>query len=578
MRRRVRTLLAIVPLFAGASLAAQEAAPSLDGYVLERKVRERWLNGRQQPAFTPTVTSTDLTHLDSERATENGRVLHVRLRRGTDPILYPAIIELDGHGRLLRAEIGAMRPHIKDSRDDREVLLRFQRRSRHADALDLPDVRVWDLVPSYHPAVLEPGMSWADTIEVSVERFGQRQRIAGPRQRTVLGDTLIGERRLWVIRDSADIQYAQTSSYLEFSLGAEVWIERAGRGTTRGIYVYDPAIGLAHARWDTTQLAGEASLRLPDGRVFTTPAQYEAERWLTLRDPAGHAAVEAKWLEERRRQWTGPIITPGPLGRRLQQGDAALWDSLLTVWHESRDPDERAGFRLPFYYSARQVPGRNIQLAQLALEAGDTTEAVRLTLDIDLWNEADVAFLLPFMDDPGLTFAFGLDAYRLYHTPMDRIVNNAPVLRADVAEWPCTPEACALLAAQVETATEPRLLDLALTMNLAMDPEAWYARVLERAEQGSLLARWAHALADGAATWYNATPPVPADASDWRGWLEWMGGRLQYMSPAKIGLDLYEARTGASLVDTGGASSAPCSETTPSRPTPPWQPSWPMGR
>jgi hypothetical protein len=551
MQRSVRTLLAIIAFLAAAPLTAQEEPPSLDGYVLHRKVRERWLNGRQHPAFTPTLTSMDVTHLDLARAAKGGRVLYTRLRRDDGAVLYPAVIELDERGRFVRAGIREPRfPPSDDPATDREVAIRFLRRGLHVDALDLPEVRLWDLVPSYHPVVLEPGMSWVDTIEVTAERLGQRQDVEGARVRTVLGDTLVEGQRLWVIRDSVDVRYAELVSFLDFTFLAEAWIERTAAGVTRGTYLFNPAIGLTQARWDTTRLAGEATLRLPDGRVFTTPARYEAERWLTLMDPEGHAAVRAKQFEERRREWTGPIISPGPLGGRLQQGDAALWDSLLTVWHESRDPDERVELMRSLYYGVRRTPGRSIQRAQLALEAGDTAGAVGFTLAIDPWNEADIAFLLPFMDDPGLTFAFGVDSYRLYHTPMDRIADNPPVLRADVADWPCTPQACRLLAVQVETATEPRLLDLALAMNLAMDPEAWYARVLERAEQGSVLARWARALADGAATWYLQTPPIPDDASDWRAWLEWMGGRLEYLSPVKVALDLYEARTGASLVDT----------------------------
>lgn len=108
------------------------------------------------------------------------------------------------------------------------------------------------------------------------------------------------------------------------------------------------------------------------------------------------------------------------------------------------------------------------------------------------------------------------------------------------------------MIALLETASEPRLRDVALVTAFARDPARWYERVKARADSGSLIARAAVRMGDGVgSTWPAALRdpvPVPATRWSWRDWLAWMGGTVRFEPSHMQALRAYSARTGRDVV------------------------------
>ena len=73
--------------------------------------------------------------------------------------------------------------------------------------LTLPESRLWDLVPTFPAAAVRPGVRWTDTLARAASRDGYRQTLRGVRVSTLLDDTTVGGRHLWVVRDSARVRY-----------------------------------------------------------------------------------------------------------------------------------------------------------------------------------------------------------------------------------------------------------------------------------------------------------------------------------------------------------------------------------
>jgi hypothetical protein len=541
-----------VPLFTLALLSTQMPAPvrdhtaqSADGHVMELTLRERWTHGSQQPSFTPFDENTAWIHFDSVRSETTvpsaNRGIHATLRNA------PLNIEIDGGGRIVRYEYQAPPPRTRrisiTPESDRLPVRDFWVRGGFAGTPDLPQAHGWDAIPTFHPESLIAGATWVDTLEWSAERTGAIQRVRKVRWSLLRRDSIVDGHLLWVVHDSSEINYQEQWPRLDWSFIAEVEFERDTRGVRTGTHLYDPVLRMFVARWDTTNLTGTALKRLPDGRQFATPAAYESTREWKLYTPSQYGVREQELKLQRRREWTGPA--GGGLGPRF---DSAAWDSLVTVLAEVELPAQRA----EAYRSLRALRpagrSRSLQLRRIALELGDTAVALE-RVAYDRLDADGLRLLLPFLDDPGRMLALRVDPHRLYSNVMEGIAENPPVLRPDTSEWGCTPEACRLLASQVDTATEPRLLDLALLAAMVQQPRAWYERVVERAEQGSIFAQQARALADGAATWYNRTEPAPGPDADWRRWRAWMGRRIEFLWPSRLALRFYEARTGVSLVD-----------------------------
>ncbi|MFL5538816.1 MAG: hypothetical protein ACJ8J0_07465 [Longimicrobiaceae bacterium] len=513
------------------TLAAPLAARAQGGWTMEVNTTQRWMNGRQRPAFTVHERFRDRLRVDSAVAgAAGGRTLFVSTN-------YPdahAVYAHDASGRPLRVE-AELEPQSREPNDtprDSADAVRWRLMREGERSLALPAARVWELVPTFPAAAPARGLRWSDTLALEARHGGYRQTLSGRRVSRVVKDTLVRGRRLWIVRDSAEVRYAETAVLFERTLDAEVTVERTTAGRIVGRHLYDPRLRLFTRRHDSTALAGQAVLRYPDGRAFPTPTRFERVRDWALYDSAGFERHDHALADSADDAGMGPVqvLEENGIEMRLIRGDRRLRDSVVAAWHRSRDPEERARLNgLPSGDPA-DPPGR---WAALALEAGDTAYAVADAMEnfYSTFNrpvtEAQLRLLLPFMDDPGLAFAFGLDRDPPYENARQGLLSYPPAITPDSLEWACTRAACALLARQRTEAREPRLRDLGVVAELAFDPARWADTVRARVAAGSVLLRDADLLVRGVAASGRSSSkaPLPGPEAGWRAWLEWMEGR-----------------------------------------------------
>jgi hypothetical protein len=496
---------------------------------MEVNTTQRWMNGRQRPEFTRHERFRDRLHVDSAAAgAAGGRTLFVSTN-------YPdahAVYMHDASGRPLGVEVELEpRPReVNGTPRDSADAVRWRLMREGERSLALPAARVWELVPTFPAAAPARGLRWSDTVALEARHGGYRQSLSGRRVSRVVKDTLVRGRRLWIVRDSAEVRYAETAVLFERTLDAEVTVERSTAGRIVGRHLFDPRLRLFTARHDSTALAGQAVLRYPGGRAFPTPTRFERVRDWTLYDSAGferHDRALADSAADREGTGVVRVFEENSLELRLANGDRRLLDSVRTAWHRSRDPEERARLdELP----SEDPPGR---WAALALEAGDTAYAVEdalghfYTTRREPIAEAQLRLLLPFMDDPGLAFAFGMDRDPPYEDARQGLLYRPPAITPDSLEWACTRAACALLIRQRTEAREPRLRDLGVIASFAFDPARWADTVRARVAAGSVLLRDADLLVRGVAASGRSSSkaPLPGPEAGWRAWLEWMEGR-----------------------------------------------------
>ena len=526
--RHLTRLLPVFLLPLGASpTPAQGQVPAPAGYTLMVDVSDRWMHGRQRPAFTEHQEYGELIRIDSVRAgaLPGARTLHLRLSDWAGR-WSRGFVAHDGAGRPVRVE-ARLGPWDSGIVGDSTYLVHG--RLTQEETVWLPQSRIWEMVPSFPAGSARPRASWTDSLDLRAGERGFSQSLAGRRVSTIVKDTLVGGRRLWIVRDSARVVYAERAPREERTLDTLVFVERTAAGVVRGRHLYDPALRLFRVRHDTTVLAGQAVLRYPDGRAFTTPARYDRVRHWLLADSAAIAAIRRARVDD---EDEGPIGHPrGPLEERIASGDRAARDSAMAAWHRSRDPEERARLLRALEWSREEGPGPRTW-SRLSLEAGDTAAVLEEILGrfhatrrrpLDL---ADLGFVLPLMDDPGLAFAFGMDRDPFYENARQSLTTHPPAITPDPLWWMCTRAACELLARQRTAAREPRLRAVGLIASLVLDPRPWADSVLAWGAHPPFMqdAVW---LVRGVAATSNvgSKAPLPGPAAGWRAWLEWMEGQ-----------------------------------------------------
>jgi hypothetical protein len=573
--KRLAISLTCALLWSGPGRAQSPDAPPV-GYAFQVEVTDRWLHGSQRPEFTRwnvLEPSTWLT-IDSVRPLDQAgtRALRIEAGRGR----HVRIVH-DRVGRILELEATTPTPPWESMENEYARAVSRSLRGSRFESLSSAGVHAVDaaaLVPGFDPPRLEPGAVWVDTIRVEGEQEEHRRSVAGVRTSSLARDTLVSGRRLWVVRDSAFIRYEERWVERDRTLDTLVVVERCGDGVVRGVHLYDPELGLFLTRNDTTRLVGEAVLRYPDDRVFRTPASYERlARW-RLHDPESTEARREEQLAAMRYQRDMLPRHGSEVERRLLGGDERLRDSLIVAWHRSREPEERTGLFRMVWSASRGEPGLLARLFDLALEAGDTVFAIRDLQRVDPRAPLDrrsMELLLPFLRDPGRSLAFGLGRDTFYEYVREALLRSPPAITADPAAWPCTPEACRLLAAQYDTPGDPRLRDLALIARFVMEPTLWDDEIAARAEDGSELVWPAAQLMAGVRSLAPSVPPtfplppLPEERADWRAWLQWMGGlrpgtplppgaaehapTVRFDPGHETAIRFFQARTGRSLID-----------------------------
>ncbi|MGD8279037.1 MAG: hypothetical protein PVH00_13460 [Gemmatimonadota bacterium] len=468
-----------IAVAAAAALTMAPVPPSVSGQgpTYELVTQQRWLHGSQRAEFVPFTTTTHWIRVDSAAPSIlGGRVLYVALGRTPHDLVSVGRIET---GR--RGDTGMTSLRVRELAGAAES----GPWSRPAPAigryvvdgvLALPETRLWDLVPAVPPE-LRIGTRWGDTVHASVDRGGASQRYTAERESVIVGDTMTAAGRLWIIEDSASVDWSERFPELERSLDTLVVLERRAVGTVRGRHLYDAEAGLFRRRSDSTALDGAVLLVYPDGREYRSAAKFERKRRWVAHDPVS--------LERRTRE--------------------------LAVEREQ----------------SRGSPSRASIVGDPAA-AGDTAAIVAAIADAFSRRPVslpELRLLIRFQENPGLALAFGLSRDRLYTSPAGALQRRPPATTTDTAAWPCAPEACRALARQWEDASEPRLRDLGLSAHYLMDPVRWGRVISARAAEGSWLARWTLALMEGRTD--SRSGPLPPRGSPWRAWQKWLGpGRL----------------------------------------------------
>jgi hypothetical protein len=402
--------------------------------------------------------------------------------------------------------------------------------------LSLPASRLWELIPTFRPARLERGDSWIDTLSFAIEDFAFRQALSGIRVSTLLGDTTVAGRRLWIVSDSAVIRYEERSGRLG---SGQVEVTRTAAGVGRGRALYDPALGLFRTRSDSALLAGTVVSRHPDGRVIETPARFERRRRWVLHDALTYQAWERQQSpavlaatrvdQTHLRPSRGVLVDPPIyLDWRMALGDVSFLDSLVDAFERSVDPAARnAILERSLFWQHDSVLVRRVHASRVA--HGDSAyllqqlarrlhAAARLpSYKIDERTMRDVIALL----QRGSRF---IDSERLVEALETPLVSSPPAIARDTSQWPCTPAACALLAEQWRTAREPKLKRLGLVAHFVRDPRRWTDTLLADTTPSEV--EWARLLARGV----GATSPdasrdtLPPPGAGWHAWLEWLVG------------------------------------------------------
>ncbi|MFN2315947.1 MAG: hypothetical protein ABR551_11950 [Gemmatimonadales bacterium] len=472
------------------TVQAQWPAPTS---VYQQTVRHRWMNTRQSPAFTPWAEARPQFVFDSARRTPTGTTLHLspRIPQGQPP----SVLEFSGD------QVGR-------------------------GAVSGPNsVLAWDLIPSFRPAQLIVGARWVDTVDQTSTQPGLTTHLAGTRVSRLVRDTLVKGVRFWWVSDTLRGAYQEVVTHHERTLYADVTIERNTEGVLVGEYLIDPSSRFTPRRTDTGSFHGTATLRYPDGSVFPTTTTFERVRRI-----GGHSREEFDSLaaEARRNapRFSMFIEPSNELERRLGAGDLTLRDSLLGVLDQSRDVYERSGLRGMLALWARgsgTQPFADTLRAHL-LMAGDTALVVNGLLDPiqTMLTTERLALILPFVQDPGLAFAWGVSAGRFYENVAQRFSEYPPAVEQPPYRQLCTPEACAQLAALSNAEGDPRLRQAAFHAAIASDPLPWIDSV-----RPDRVPRHLFNLIRGVgATWSASSQiSIPGAEDLWQVWVEWMNGR-----------------------------------------------------
>jgi hypothetical protein len=495
-------------------------------HVLDVTTRDRWMHAAQRPEFTPFAWVSFALQIDgtAPNALTGERTLTLSppdRRRGNVTSL---IVRRDGS--IVRRETQLAAP-------DQTA----------------PGMTPNEAVPRVHPGRFAAGQRWMDTIAVASEIDGSRQALDGVRVSTLVKDTVVGGRSLWIVRDSARVRYIERRVELERTLDTMVTLDRTATGLINGRYLYDRVLGMYWSRVDTTLLNGDAVLRYPDGRSFRTTARYERMREMTLREPAAYVARLDSIRKDRARTWTGPVRSPtNETEERLARGDTVLRDSLLAATDGENDPNRRQQLYWTLTSWARNaVFGEEVARRRAA--AGDSAFAIER-----LWSLAFPAHrkidrtlaleMIRVMQDPGISLAVNLPRDPLYENLTQMFTIWPRALEPDTTRWKCTPEACALLEQQFVLAQEPRLRDVGLTALVTRDPVRWADSLAGRPRGKSTVLRSVTQLANGRTETFPGRTQVmiPTPDADWHAWTAWVPDHLA------VAIRFYGKRAGRDML------------------------------
>ena len=566
--------LAVLATLAPLPCLAQVQPPGLrDAYVMEIRTGDRWLHAAQQPLFAPFRDARNYVALSQRERRADGTTIYVAApETGTritnvNNIAFSVLAD----GRLLPDVQASVRPVSMlpgfTTRDSLRQVYSLNYESVPLRTFMMPESRVWGLIPVVRALQLERGVRWVDTLAHEASDPAHHQSLTGIRTSTVVGDTVVGGNRLWIIADSTSATLTERFLEEEVTLDTEVVIERSARGVIRGRHLFDPALRLFRLRSDTTALTGTVTLRYPDGRSYNTAARFDQRRDYILHTTRSFTA-RTEALNRNIEVMTDRLANTSfnDLQQRLRENEQKATDSVFAAWSATRDPLTR--HRILSYGSGYGRAG-GAALATRITEAlrSEGVDSAQLVAELMRtprdWTVAAVRdVLIPFTGDPGGALAHGYRRNDFYTFALRHMLETPPAITPDTTMRVLSGAVLDFLEQQGRTATDPRLKDIGLLSLFLREPSRWSDSVLARRRAGSVILIDAAYLVDGA-TAYALGTPIPASGATWRDWHHWIIGptpavarpgaparpRAMTFSPAHSrAIRMFEARTGRPMV------------------------------
>lgn len=377
------------------------------------------------------------------------------------------------------------------------------------------------------------GREYRRQIAFSIVKGLSRSQVSGVRISKRIGDSVVNRRHYLIVRDSASLSARETridpNGYADWDHGADSipLIERVVAGTVVGKRLVEAITGQTAWLADTTAFHGTATLRLADGRTFTSPTRFDqAEEVARLNGVAAEVQSQAAFARQRAAEFSG--VADSATSRRIAQHDPGVRDSLMRLFRFSQRAAQRDSAMevLRFGYALGWE-----EVLRAKLEAGDTAEYLRYFTD--KWATPDLyALVRSALADPGVAFDHGMERSWFLHPVVHAMLGNPPALVADTAKWPCRPAVCRALASEWPAAPDPRFRETGLVARFVLDPVRWADTVIALARSGHVYLTDAAALASGEGTlpFGGAASPtaIPAPGAPWDAWSRWMTGTRQY--------------------------------------------------
>lgn len=509
--------LTALGMLLASNLSAQWPA---NGTKYERDVRQRWMNAKESPAFTPWQDAPSLLTVDSSATTGTGT--SVFLSFSSPQRADPLIVFVNPQNHVASISGGFRAPVPPDQWLGADKNARNRGRLIPDGVLVIPTSQVWDVIPDVHPARFARGVQWVDTVKWTSAEIGLSQALHGIRTSTLVRDTLVNGITMWLVRDSLRGSYSERIISYERTLYNDITIDRTGQGVLTGWSLIDPANHSLRVRNDTAEFRGTAVLRYPDNREFRTTTTVQQTRRITAWSAHSYDSVVAA-RRANRAPFSMFSFPTGPIEERLAAGNLTVRDSLLGEFDRSRDVDARRAM-LRMLQSRANGYGNTAfadTIRAHRLRAGDTAHVVLEMLDpaqVPLTMER-LKLILPFAGDPGLAFAWDVPAGQFYEN-MEQRAGEYPTATLRGREI-CSPEACRALADLRNAKTDPRLQRVGRFAAFMQDPR----RYLSLVEHDTTLTAAHNLIAGVGATWQASShPPLPPPGSPWPMWLEWMNG------------------------------------------------------
>jgi hypothetical protein len=374
--------------------------------------------------------------------------------------------------------------------------------------------------------------------------------ITGRREWYAVEDTVWDGRSARILKDTAVVSVSASRARRRHFSGDTVRSIRTATGTIVGRTVIDAVDGTLYERTEAGDISGVTVMMDSSGDTIAMgPARLSHRRsYSRVRVSEARAAIAEDRAEAmaRLRLTTGPDVELFP--RIRQQGDTVAQLEAIRRWAMSRDPVRR-GMLFQGIRVGGAMPSRELDMLNLALEAGDTARVVDLAWTGDYgrprqFTNPDSVFLahyLPLLKSADRALRFGLVQDQLYGNVHGYLMSG--IGSGEDGRFPCS-VLCELLKAE-DAAKDRRLRGIALIAKYLDDPRTYWdeLRAEAAAPDAPLHVVQAYRLTLGVPGGHSENRPVPSISAPVEDWLEWTSAPWVNQDYYRA-IALYKQRTG----------------------------------